>query len=99
MLVDNPIAHARRKDLQRLQKLDDRIAIARRHRLKCPARFVGLTRVREYRLPERGEQTMVKERRLVGGSPEPLRQEAAVAVADSRRPLRLVLIQRFARTV
>ena len=68
---------------------------AARQRLERAARGVRLAGVREHRLAQRREQAVVEERRLVGRAPQPLGQEAAVAVQELLRPLRLVLIERL----
>src|SRR6266850_7720857 len=69
-LVDDAILRARRQYLQRLQELDQRVALRRRQRLERASRFARFAAVREHRLAQRGEETVMKKWRLVGGAPQ-----------------------------
>ena len=44
-------------------------------------------------LTKRGKHPVVKERRLVGGSPQAFREEAAIALTELWSPGRLVLVE------
>src|SRR5947208_15099631 len=80
--VDDPVLRAQRKHLQGLEKLDQAVSFQLGEGLERPARRIRLAEMRQDRLAKGGEQTMMEEGRLVRRAPEPLRQEATVAILD-----------------
>jgi len=63
--------------------------------LKLLPRLERFTGVSQYGSTQRGKQAVMKERRFIGSTPQPFRQEAPVTLPKLCCPGRLVLVERF----
>src|SRR5687767_4591756 len=73
--VDDQAGRPRREHLQRLHEFDQRVLLGRRQLLKGATLGQRFAVVREHRLAQRREPSVMEERRFVRGTPQALGQE------------------------
>ena len=95
VLIHNPIHRTRRKNLECLEKFDERVLFRDGERLERKTRLPGLAGMRQNRLAKTCEETVMEEGRLVCRSPESLGQKATVALLKQFRPGRLIHVKVF----
>src|SRR6185503_9706888 len=95
ILIHNQFLSSRRQDLERFEKLNDRILLVGWERLESASRIESFPRMRRYRLAKCCEEAMMKERWFIGCTPEPLGKKATIAFLELLGPGRLIHVDCF----